>query len=146
MTQNSNHRLLLQEARDNFGCGICLEAEKFAAQAIAAMQLSFSAHNPQLADAYALHGDICREIVRAYHGVDLKADYQQRWLQSAQAEIACRSLGCETEALAKVRFRYGRSLALAGDARGYNEIAQAMGILARLSEQDDYKRLALDWL
>ncbi len=146
MTQNLNHRLLLQLASNNFGCGICLEAEKFAAQAIAAMQLSFSAHNPQLADAYALHGDICREIVRSYHGASLKADYQQRWLQSARAEIACRSLGCETEALAKVRFRYGRSLATSGDTRGYKEIAQAMLILERLSQQDDYKRLVLDWL
>jgi len=146
MTQNLNHRLLLQLAKDNFGCGICLEAEKFAAQAIAAMQSSFSAHNPQLADAYALHGDICREIVRSYHGVDLKADYQQRWLHSARAEIACRSLGCDTEALAKVRFRYGRSLAKAGDTRGYNEIAEAMLILERLSEHGNCKPPALDWL
>ncbi|MFA6211385.1 MAG: hypothetical protein WC714_18260 [Candidatus Obscuribacterales bacterium] len=130
---------LLQEARDLFAIGICIDAAVMANAAIAVMKdsLSFAANNPKLADAYALLAAICTEVRKNYHGVELKQDYLQHTLDAYRAEIACRQLGCETEALAKAHYFYGRTLAAdLGDSRGYQEIAKAMKILANLAERD----------
>lgn len=141
---------LLQTGKNLFGAGICLDAEVCLSQVISIMQVTHSANNPQLADAYALHGAICREIVKSYHGDQLKAGYQKLWLESARAEIACRSLACESEALAKVKYLFGITLACSGDERGFVQIAEAMQILSRLAAVQETaaqkKAFKGDWL
>lgn len=130
---------LLQEARDLFAMGVCIEASEKANLAIFEMEnvLSFAPNNPQLADAYALQAAICSEVRKSFHGSDLKDRYLRHLLDAYKAEIACRELGCETEALAKAHFLYGRTLAAdLGDSRGYKEIARAMTILATMAQRD----------
>jgi hypothetical protein len=119
--------------------GVCIEAAEKASEAILLMEgtLSFAANNPQLADAYALQAAICTEVHKTYHGDDTKQLYLRLSLDAYRSEIACRALGCETEALAKAHFLYGRTLAAnLGDSRGYQEIAKAMKILATLADRD----------
>ena len=130
---------LLQDARDQFAIGVCIEAAEKVSEAILAMEgtLSFAANNPQLADAYALQAAICTEVRKTYHGNDTKQRYMRLALDAYRSEIACRELGCETEALAKAHFLYGRTLAAdLGDSRGYQEIAKAMKILATMANRD----------
>lgn len=137
---------LLQDARDKFAIGVCIEAAEKVSEAILAMEgtLSFAANNPQLADAYALQAAICTEVHKTYHefnrtghGEGSKQHYLRLALDAYRSEIACRELGCETEDLAKAHFLYGRTLAAdLGDSRGYQEIAKAMKILATLANRD----------
>lgn len=130
---------LLQDARDQFAIGVCIEAAEKVSEAILVMEgtLSFAANNPHLADAYALQAAICTEVRKTYHGDDTKQHYMRLSLDAYRSEIACRALGCETEALAKAHFLYGRTLAAdLGDSRGYHEIAKAMKILATLADRD----------
>lgn len=139
---------LLQEARDRFAMGVCIEAAEKISEAIFAMEgtLSFAANNPQLADAYALQAAICTEVHKTYHGDDTKRHYLRLALDAYRSEIACRALGCETEALAKAHFLYGRTLAAnLGDSRGYQEIAKAMKILATLANRDGVE-IKTPWL
>jgi hypothetical protein len=135
----ASYAQLLQDARDQFAMGVCIEAAEKASEAILLMEgtLSFAANNPQLADAYALQAAICTEVHKTYHGDDTKQLYLRLSLDAYRSEIACRALGCETEALAKAHFLYGRTLAAnLGDSRGYQEIAKAMKILATLADRD----------
>ncbi len=130
---------LLQEARDLFAMGVCIEASEKANLALFEMEnvLFFAPNNPHLADAYALQAAICNEVRKTFHGNDLKDRYLRHLLAAYKAEIACRELGCETEALAKAHFLYGRTLAAdLGDSRGYKEIARAMTILTTMAQRD----------
>lgn len=129
---------LLQDARDLLAIGIGLEAVEMASAAIATMHsLTFAPNNPQLADAYTFLAASCTYVRENFHGEQLKRDYLQRSLDAYRAEIACRQLGCETEALAKAHYLYGRTLAAdLGDSRGYQEIAKAMQILTNLADRD----------
>ncbi len=139
---------LLQEARDLFAMGVCIKASEKANLALFEMKnvLSFAPNNPQLADAYALQAAICTEVRKTFHGKDLKDRYLRQSLDAYKAEIACRELGCETEALAKAHFLYGRTLAAdLGDSRGYREIARAMTILANMAQYDSVE-IKATWL
>ncbi len=135
----ASYAKLLQEARDLFAMGVCIEASEKTNLALFEMKniLFFAANNPQLADAYALQAAICTEVRKTFHGNDLKDIYLRHLLDAYKAEIACRELGCETEALAKAHFLYGRTLAAdLGDSSGYKEIARAMTILANMAQYD----------
>lgn len=135
----NSYAQLLQEARDLLAMGVCIEASEKVTLALFEMEkvLSFAANNPQLADAFALQAAVCTEVRKTFHGNDLKHRYLRQSLAAYKAEIACRELGCETEALAKAHFLYGRTLAAdLGDSRGYKEIARAMTILATMAQRD----------
>ncbi|CAN5133571.1 hypothetical protein BH11CYA1_BH11CYA1_07080 [soil metagenome] len=130
---------LLKDARERLAIGIAIEAAEMANAATVTMKnLSFAPNNPQLADAYALVAASCTYVRTNFHGEELKREYLQRSLAAYKAEIACRELGCETEALAKAHFLYGRTLAAdLGDSRGYQEIAKAMQILGTIAQRDE---------
>ena len=137
-TASQSPAQLLHEARDHFAIGIGIKAAELASAAIAVMEQNYAANNPQLADAYALKAAICTEVRLTFHGTELKQEHLRLALEAYKAEIACRQLGCETEALAKAHFLYGRTLAAdLGDSRGYQEIAKAMQILASIARRDE---------